>query len=325
VVAERDIPIGYLLPCFLLSIPASLLFSLLLPVNSLMVKALLFGLCIGGYIGIVALYIEGTYETPGAWGRYWSGYWVSLFPLTPMELMDTRKRSVTTSLSPEDARSLCLSVLRMFPSYEPLETKSPEFMVAARLDPAATILIAIADRSTGQTEIVIEGWMTDHPYLQYRDNLRVREQATRQVIRILDRLHNLISQRASAIITGTRPVWDTLDVRIAAALSVLSPGLGQHYCGRRTRGMMFLALTGVGIIFFLVPGILMWLCGIADAALLARQVNEAKEPLVPVPHILLVMQAIASVTVIVGSVLVFLMIAFGVDVSGILAAIFVYY
>jgi TM2 domain-containing membrane protein YozV len=305
VVVEKNLFLSYLMAGLFLFIPASILVFCFCLDDGHHVEVFLVAFYL--VVGLVLFlgYISSTYPVQGGGGGYfWSGYWISLFPLTPLELMDTKNRSISTTLSLPDARILCDSALRMFPSCQPLPCNYPDSTVAARIDMVVTILNHVARKDTGHSEIVIDGWITDHPDLQYGEDLRMREQATRQVIRVLDSIQSVINGRIAATEAGTGPVslMNTKDIRLVAALSLLIPGLGQHYCGRMYRGLTFLALTGVGIIFFLVPGILVWLYGVVDAVRLARQVNAGTEPFVHVLFIVLAMEAVVSIPVLVLSV-----------------------
>jgi hypothetical protein len=52
----------------------------------------------------------------------------------------------------------------------------------------------------------------------------------------------------------------------AAALSLFLPGVGQIYSGRVTQGVAWLVATGAGYLLFLVPGLILHICCIVNAA-----------------------------------------------------------
>ena len=64
-----------------------------------------------------------------------------------------------------------------------------------------------------------------------------------------------------------------------AGLLGLAPGAGHIYTGESMRGLTWLAGTLVGLVLFLVPGVLVWVVSIADATLCARRVNLGLRPL----------------------------------------------
>jgi len=53
----------------------------------------------------------------------------------------------------------------------------------------------------------------------------------------------------------------------AAALSLFLPGVGQIYTGRVLQGIGWMLATGVGYLLFLVPGLILHICCIVNAAL----------------------------------------------------------
>jgi TM2 domain-containing membrane protein YozV len=53
----------------------------------------------------------------------------------------------------------------------------------------------------------------------------------------------------------------------AAALSLFLPGVGQIYSGRVLQGIGWMLATGVGYLLFLVPGLILHICCIVNAAL----------------------------------------------------------
>jgi TM2 domain-containing membrane protein YozV len=52
----------------------------------------------------------------------------------------------------------------------------------------------------------------------------------------------------------------------AAALSMFLPGVGQIYSGRVPQGIGWLLATGLGYLLFLVPGLILHICCVVNAA-----------------------------------------------------------
>ncbi len=64
----------------------------------------------------------------------------------------------------------------------------------------------------------------------------------------------------------------------AALCSFFIPGLGQVYNGQLEKGVLILIGTVIGAIFFLVPGLIVWIYGIFDAYRSAKKMNEGSIP-----------------------------------------------
>jgi TM2 domain-containing membrane protein YozV len=65
---------------------------------------------------------------------------------------------------------------------------------------------------------------------------------------------------------------------IAALLSLILIGLGQVYNGDFTRGALFLIGTLVGLLFFFIPGVIVWIYQIFDAYSTAKKMNTGEIP-----------------------------------------------
>jgi len=61
---------------------------------------------------------------------------------------------------------------------------------------------------------------------------------------------------------------------IAALLSFIFAGSGQIYNGELVKGILILAGTLVGVLIFLIPGVIVWVYGIYDAYATAKKMNE---------------------------------------------------
>ncbi len=62
----------------------------------------------------------------------------------------------------------------------------------------------------------------------------------------------------------------------AAALSLFLPGVGQIYSGRVPQGVAWMLATGLGYLLFLVPGLILHICCIVNAAAVpAKSVQSA--------------------------------------------------
>lgn len=101
--------------------------------------------------------------------------------------------------------------------------------------------------------------------------------------------------------------WNLVDPSETAFMSLILPGLGQNYAGSYVRGLAFGALAGAGLIFYIVPGVLVWIAGAYDASRVARQVNTGSSPFVPVNSGMLILHIIA-----IGGLLFFLFITYTV-------------
>ncbi|MCX5844344.1 MAG: hypothetical protein NT022_11495, partial [Deltaproteobacteria bacterium] len=65
---------------------------------------------------------------------------------------------------------------------------------------------------------------------------------------------------------------------LAALGSICFPGLGQVYSGQLRKGVAIFFGTIVGLLLFVVPGIIIWIFGVADAWQTAKKMNEGKIP-----------------------------------------------
>lgn len=65
---------------------------------------------------------------------------------------------------------------------------------------------------------------------------------------------------------------------LAALLSFVISGLGQVYNGHTLKGVALFLGTLVGIIIFVIPGLLIWIIGIFDAYRSARMMNAGTIP-----------------------------------------------
>jgi TM2 domain-containing membrane protein YozV len=66
---------------------------------------------------------------------------------------------------------------------------------------------------------------------------------------------------------------------LAAALSFFFNGMGQAYNGQFTRGVLVLFGSLCGLFVLILPGIAIWLWGVADAYKTAKGMNEGTIPL----------------------------------------------
>jgi TM2 domain-containing membrane protein YozV len=80
------------------------------------------------------------------------------------------------------------------------------------------------------------------------------------------------------------PLCATLTTRkkkspgVAALLSVVFPGSGQVYNGETMKGILILIGSLVGILIYLIPGVIVWIYGIYEAYTTAGKMNEGKVP-----------------------------------------------
>jgi hypothetical protein len=84
----------------------------------------------------------------------------------------------------------------------------------------------------------------------------------------------------TGICVGRHPFYK--NPKIAAVLSLFIPGMGQAYNGQSALGMLFAFGAGAGLLFALVPGILVWLFSIWHAYSMAQEINHETIPFAPV-------------------------------------------
>jgi TM2 domain-containing membrane protein YozV len=77
------------------------------------------------------------------------------------------------------------------------------------------------------------------------------------------------------------PIYSVKRPWIAALLSFLFFGAGQVYNGQIRKGIAFLILTLLGTLVFLLPGVLVWIYGIYEAALTSQRMNAGVIPGIP--------------------------------------------
>jgi TM2 domain-containing membrane protein YozV len=63
---------------------------------------------------------------------------------------------------------------------------------------------------------------------------------------------------------------------IAALLSLIFAGSGQIYNAELAKGILILAGTLLGLLVFLIPGIIVWIYGIYDAFVTTKKMNEGR-------------------------------------------------
>ena len=68
---------------------------------------------------------------------------------------------------------------------------------------------------------------------------------------------------------------------IAAICSLVIPGLGQVYDGKTERGFAIFFGTVIGLLIFIIPGLIVWAFGIYDAYSLALKMNNKEIPFLP--------------------------------------------
>ncbi|MFA5269196.1 MAG: hypothetical protein WC379_14605 [Methanoregula sp.] len=98
-----------------------------------------------------------------------------------------------------------------------------------------------------------------------------------------------LMQPTPSVVTDTNPASPTgvlvgkgpfyRDPFEAAMCSVFVPGLGQAYNGRADLGLLFAFSAGGGLLFGLVPGILIWLYAAWEAHSTANRINREEVPI----------------------------------------------
>jgi TM2 domain-containing membrane protein YozV len=235
-----------------------------------------------------------------------------------MEDGGSRKRHLITSLQLGVAYNLCLHSIQTFPSAKLLESDPEKGTIHARVELTSEVYYSISRRTDGSSEILLEGAIVNEEKF-WPDDPR-RELLNRQLMNELDSLNGFlvsgISETYGVISSGfagnvPAPSSRRKSVWISGLLSLLSPGMGQHYNGRFIRGIVILILTVFGLIIYLIPGILVWIFGIADAVRLAQKVNDGTYPYVSVPPTMLAAGIVATIPLLAFSLGAFILVAFG--------------
>jgi TM2 domain-containing membrane protein YozV len=65
---------------------------------------------------------------------------------------------------------------------------------------------------------------------------------------------------------------------IAALLSFIFAGSGQIYNGEMVKGILLLLGTLIGVLIYVVPGVIIWIYGIYDAYATSKKMNEGTIP-----------------------------------------------
>jgi TM2 domain-containing membrane protein YozV len=63
---------------------------------------------------------------------------------------------------------------------------------------------------------------------------------------------------------------------VAALCSMVIPGLGQVYNGETGKGIIVFALTLMGLVFLILPGVMVWLLSIHNASAVAGKMNSGE-------------------------------------------------
>jgi hypothetical protein len=239
-----------------------------------------------------------------------------MYPLTPDEHADTKQREFTLNLPYDEAFQLCLRSFQTFP-----------FGADPVSDPAnGTIL---ADLGTGQISITLRRIDSHKTAIvisateQYPESGRYIEQRTRTLIRALDQIQEFCQKNQTA---GMEYQYQETDdkkqfragtcnfsksIPTAVILSVLIPGLGQSYNGKYFRGFGLLIAAAIGLLAFIMPGLLVWIYGIYDSYKTARAMNEGKIPYVPTTVWILLIHFFIGTVLVISSVLLFFIIYWG--------------
>ncbi len=74
-----------------------------------------------------------------------------------------------------------------------------------------------------------------------------------------------------------KPLRKGKSPKVAALLSIV-PGLGQVYCGQIVKGILFLILTTIGLILFILPGLFIWIYATYHAYRTSKRMNGGEIP-----------------------------------------------
>lgn len=134
-------------------------------------------------------------------------------------------------------------------------------------------------RTPGNRAHEMENLMVITSFLRSRESLALQKPGLEEIVG----QHGVPRER-----------WVLVEPYEIALMSLILPGLGQTYAGRHERGLVFAVLVAAGLIFYLVPGILLWIIGMYDAYRMAQQVNDESIPFMPVNFRWLMIQFIVG-------------------------------
>jgi len=92
----------------------------------------------------------------------------------------------------------------------------------------------------------------------------------------------------------TKERWVLVEPAETAFMSLLIPGLGQNHAGRYVRGMVIAILVAAGLVFYVIPGVMLWLANGYDAYRIAQRINLGSLPFIPVKSGLKFLHVIAG-------------------------------
>jgi TM2 domain-containing membrane protein YozV len=91
---------------------------------------------------------------------------------------------------------------------------------------------------------------------------------------------------------------------VAGFCSSVLPGLGQVYNGETAKGFAIFALTLAGLVFLIIPGLIVWLYAMYDAYAIASRMNTGEIPFRETRTIHMVLFIFFAVTVVIVLILV---------------------
>ena len=84
-----------------------------------------------------------------------------------------------------------------------------------------------------------------------------------------------ISNASAQDFAPTRVSAPTKNVAVALILSVIIPGLGQIYCGKVLKGILFLVISVFFLVGFSLIGLVIWIFNIYDTYKTVQTYNES--------------------------------------------------
>jgi len=253
--------------------------------------------------------------------------------MSPNETGDTDykdERQIILNLPFDRAFDACMLALQQFTFREIEEFDQGRGVIVARVSTTETsapkwsfatgwlesrITFTLIKQGSGKTEVTITSRIVaitgyrNRIYMNLYGPWRNFENLKILTAFLMSR-ESLKEERSVLEYTLTEPgipkeQWNLVDPSETAFMSLILPGMGQSYTGRYVRGLLFAALVAAGLIFYIVPGVLLWIAAGYDAYRVARQVNCGSLPFVPVNFGLLMAQ------VIVGGMMIFCTLLFG--------------
>jgi len=85
---------------------------------------------------------------------------------------------------------------------------------------------------------------------------------------------NLLERNSVERISPNQPIQEEKSPLVALLCSLFIPGLGQVYNGETSKGIGILIGTALGLLIFIIPGVIIWIYGMYEAYTTANKMNK---------------------------------------------------